>query len=158
VGDREKISLEISAEVGMLVEERGIRQEDIRKVIVFAQETGNVYTHPASGRSIAYCMPSNTTYWVEYDHEGDIYRIHGAYSHRMEILHGFNMAAKRKEVSDWVCMKCGKPLELATVKLRYLDETFGVDLPACPSCQRIFVSEENAVQKMALAERMLEDK
>jgi len=50
------------------------------------------------------------------------------------------------------------PLERATVKLTYLDETFGVDLPSCPSCQRVFVSEENALQKMALAEKMLEDK
>ncbi|MBT0894439.1 DNA-binding protein [Geobacter hydrogenophilus] len=65
---------------------------------------------------------------------------------------------KEPEEIGWLCAKCDLPLELAAVKLTYLDETFVVDLPACPSCQRVLVSEENAVGKMALAEQMLEDK
>jgi hypothetical protein len=77
----------------------------------------------------------------------------------MKILHGFNLPSKKEQTStDWHCTACALPLELATVKLAYLDETFAVDIPACPACQRVFVSEEQAVAKMALAERMLEDK
>ena len=77
----------------------------------------------------------------------------------MKILHGFNMPSKKEQtITDWLCTACALPLELATVKLAYLDETFAVDIPACPACQRVLVSEEQAVAKMALAERMLEDK
>jgi predicted RNA-binding Zn-ribbon protein involved in translation (DUF1610 family) len=73
-------------------------------------------------------------------------------------LMGAGVPAKRKETAEWACVKCGLALELATVKLAYLDETFGADIPACPSCGRVYVSESDAVEKMALAEKMLEDK
>jgi hypothetical protein len=79
----------------------------------------------------------------------------------MKILHGFNLPSKKAQSdteTGWQCAACELPLTVATVKLAYLDETFAVDLPACPACQRVLVSEEQAVTKMALAERMLEDK
>jgi len=152
------IRLAIDTQVEEVLEKRGIRREDIEKVLGFARETGNVYLQEATGHSLAYCTPSGTTYWVEFGREGDEYRIYRAYSHRMEILHGFNMPAKKQQTLDWTCLKCDRKLELATVKLKYMEETFGVDIPACPSCQRIFVSEEDATRKMALAEKMLEDK
>jgi hypothetical protein len=77
----------------------------------------------------------------------------------MRILEGYNLPSKKPpQECDWVCVRCDAPLEFAVVKLAYLDETFAADIPSCPSCQRVFVSEENAVVKMALAERMLEDK
>ncbi|MBI5485420.1 MAG: DNA-binding protein [Deltaproteobacteria bacterium] len=69
------------------------------------------------------------------------------------------MASKKPPTdTGWLCSACELPLVTATVKLAYLDETFAVDLPACPACQRVLVSEEQAVSKMAMAERMLEDK
>ncbi|MGD0229803.1 MAG: DVU_1557 family redox protein [Syntrophorhabdales bacterium] len=151
-------NLRIASEVELTLERRAIRAEDIRKVLVRALETGEVYMHGVTGHYLAYDRPSSTTYWVEYGLEDGSYRIYNAYSHRMEILHGFNMPAKRKEAAEWTCVKCGLVLELATVKLAYLDETFGVDIPACPSCGRAYVSESDAVGKMALAEKMLEDK
>ncbi|MDD3846780.1 MAG: hypothetical protein PHC90_10525 [Syntrophorhabdaceae bacterium] len=154
----EGVKLEVDADVDLVLEERGIRQEDIERVLDFAKETGNFYIHHATGHCLAYFTPSGTTYWVEFGREGDTYRIYKAYSHRMEILHGFNMDAKRQETLEWICVKCDRKLELATVKLKYMEETFGVEIPACPSCQRIFVSEEDATGKMALAEKMLEDK
>lgn len=156
--DHDNITIEIPASVEMILEERGIKAQDIRNVIAFAEETQNIYNQESTGHSMAYCTPAKTTYWVEYEIIGNVYRIHKAYSHRMEILHGFNMAAKKKETTSWFCVKCGVPLETATIKLKYLEETFGTDVPACPTCQRVFVSEEDAVKKMALAEKMLEDK
>jgi len=151
-------TLRIDADVKAVLEKRGIREEDILRVLDFAEETGNVYIHPDSGHCLAYFTPATTTYWIEFGREGGAYRIHRAYSHRMEILHGFNMPAKKQQTLDWTCTKCDRRLELATVKLKYMEETFGVDIPACPSCQRIFVTEEDATQRMALAEKMLEDK
>ncbi|HOD76486.1 MAG TPA: hypothetical protein PKJ17_10685 [Syntrophorhabdaceae bacterium] len=148
----------IDADVQAVLEKRGIREEDIQEVLDFGEETGNVYMHPDTGHLLSYFTPATTTYWVEFGRDGGAYRIYRAYSHRMEILHGFNMPAKKQQTLDWTCTKCDRRLELATVKLKYMEETFGVDIPACPSCQRIFVSEEDATQRMAQAEKMLEDK
>jgi hypothetical protein len=153
-----KTAIEIDPLIESLMEERGIGLGDIQGVLAYGEESKNIYRDMTSGRFLVYHRPARVTYWVEYGREGDVYRVYRVYSHRMEILHGFNMPPKLKGVSTWMCLKCDMPLELATIKLRYLEETFGADLPACPSCQRVFVSEETALEKMALAEKMLEDK
>ena len=145
--------------VQSLLDERGIRAEDLHKVLAHAEKEKQFHTQVATGHRLAYFSPSKVTFWVEYEPTAEGVRIHSAYSHRMKILHGFNMTAKKEQAfADWLCTACALPLESATVKLAYLDETFAVDIPACPSCQRVLVSEEQAVTKMSLAERMLEDK
>jgi hypothetical protein len=154
-----RMSILIDPEISRLLDERGIGLSDVQEVIAFANETGNLFKNRASGRHLAYHRPSKITYWVECEQESESCRLLNAYSHRMKILEGLNVPAEsRGETSDWVCVKCNAPLEPATVKLTYLDETFAANIPACPSCQRAFVSEKDAVEKMALAEKMLEDK
>ncbi|MDR3568551.1 MAG: hypothetical protein P4L43_11040 [Syntrophobacteraceae bacterium] len=59
---------------------------------------------------------------------------------------------------DWVCMKCGLPLEIGKVEVRYLGSMFPVDLYRCPGCRRPLVPEALAVGKMAEVEKLLEDK
>jgi hypothetical protein len=152
-------TLLLTADLQSLLDKRGIRTEDIRQVISCAENGTQYHTQVTTSHRLAYLTPSKVTYWVEYEPTEEGYRIYTAYSHRMKILHGFNMPTKKEQaVTDWHCTACALPLELATVKLAYMDETFAVDIPACPACQRVFVSEEQAVAKMALAERMLEDK
>ena len=146
-------------EVQELLEQRGIREENIRQVLSFAEAGSMFHRQPATGHCLASFASGKVTYWVEYSREESGYRIFTAYSHRMRILEGFNLPSKQEPAeTGWVCAKCDVPLAVATVKLAYLDETFAVDLPSCPACQRVMVNEEQAVQKMALAERMLEDK
>ena len=153
------ITLLITPDVQSLLDERGIRGEDMLQILSNAESGGLFHTQVSTGHRLAYFTPSKVTFWVEYEPAAEGYRIFTAYSHRMKILHGFNMLSKKEHtITDWLCTPCALPLEVATVKLAYLDETFAVDIPACPSCQRIFVSEEQAVARMALAERMLEDK
>jgi len=155
----EQISIKIDAPVSETLKERGIRRQDVQQVLASSRQTGNFFTRGSDGRCLAYSMTEKTTYWVEYMMEEDGYRIFTAYSHRMQILEGLNMPVQPKEERiDWLCAKCAKPLEWATVKLTYLDETFAADIPACPSCRRPLVSEKDAVEKMAVAEKMLEDK
>lgn len=153
------IHLAIDPSLASVLEERRIEIDDIRKVLAHACSTGQVFVNRATGHYLASLRPSTTTYWVEYRPEGTTCEIVCAYTHRMMILEGFNMPSKSPGTDpDWLCGTCNILLEKATVKLTYLDETFGAELPACPSCQRVLVSEENAVQKMLLAEKMLEDK
>jgi hypothetical protein len=151
--------LQIDLQLQKLLDERGIRQETLQQVISSAEADRRFYTDPVTGHQLAYRSLPQVTYWVEYQKDTQGYTIFSAYSHRMKILEGFNLPPKQAaEPLTWCCAACEVALAMATVKLTYLDETFAVDLPACPSCQRVFISEENAVQKMALAEKMLEDK
>jgi hypothetical protein len=153
------LKIKVDAQVKAILEERRIKPDEVRKVIEFAERTKTLFTNRVTGHCLASLSLSSTTYWVEYGREADSFMVYGAYTHRMKILQGFNMPAKVKSTStDWACSKCSVPLESVTVKLTYLDETFAADTLACPSCQRVYVSEEDAVEKMAPAEKMLEDK
>jgi hypothetical protein len=159
VAEREELKIKVDAQVEAILEGRRIAVDEVRKVIEFAENTKNLFINRSTGHFLASLSLSNITYWVEYGREGELFTVFTAYSHRMKILEGFNMPPNvKRPPTDWSCLKCSLSLEWATVKLTYLDETFAADTPACPSCQRAFVSETDAVEKMALAEKMLEDK
>jgi glutamate synthase (NADPH) small chain len=82
----ETIKLLLPESVALLLEERRILREDVQKVILHSQETGSMFRNKQTGRFLASFRPGTVTYWVEYSPEGDAYRIHNAYYHRMEIV------------------------------------------------------------------------
>lgn len=59
---------------------------------------------------------------------------------------------------DLVCFRCDTPLEVGPVEASYLGQSFPVDLPRCPRCGFVFVSEELAYGRMLKVEQALEDK
>jgi len=56
------------------------------------------------------------------------------------------------------CARCRVELQPREVRLRYLGNTFTVELPACPECGQVYVSEDLAHGRMREVEQMLEDK
>jgi len=59
---------------------------------------------------------------------------------------------------NWICARCQVPLETDQVSVGYLGSAFPVDLPRCPICGQVMISEELAMGKMAQVEKQLEDK
>jgi Fe-S oxidoreductase len=84
--EREKIRLNISAGVLRRIDERRILEDDIRKVIDYAEQSGKRMRNNETGNYLAYFQPGNVTYWVEYSPEGDGYKVYNAYCHRMKIV------------------------------------------------------------------------
>lgn len=68
------------------------------------------------------------------------------------------MKHESNEKLQWICDKCNQELELAKVKVRYLEGNFEVDLMKCPSCNQVFIDESLALGKMKEVEEGLEDK
>jgi len=60
--------------------------------------------------------------------------------------------------AELVCAKCQLPMVLGKVKATYLGSSFEVELPRCPSCGFVYVSEALAQGKMLQVEQALEDK
>jgi len=58
----------------------------------------------------------------------------------------------------WTCHGCGAALVSGPVTLAYMGNRFTAELPHCPSCGFVLVSEELALGKMAEVEQILEDK
>lgn len=64
----------------------------------------------------------------------------------------------RPEDLEWVCRKCSLRLEIGTVSVEYMGNQFTAELPACPGCGFVLISEAVALGKMAEVEQILEDK
>ena len=64
----------------------------------------------------------------------------------------------RPEDLKWLCGKCKVPLAPAAVTVEYLGNEFTAELPKCPQCGMVLVSQEVALGKMAEVEQILEDK
>ncbi len=88
VEESEKILLIMSEDVATRLEERRILHEDIRTIIDRAERSGEKLHNTRLGRWVAQSRPRHITYWVEYSPEGNGFRVHNAYSHRMEIGKG----------------------------------------------------------------------
>ncbi len=63
-----------------------------------------------------------------------------------------------RDAADLVCAACNVALDMGKVEATYLGQRFPVELPRCPSCGFVYVSEELALGKMLKVEQALEDK
>lgn len=64
----------------------------------------------------------------------------------------------KPEDLNWQCEKCHEKLTVGKVTVEYLGNRFVTDLPVCPACGQVYISEELATGKMAEVEEILEDK
>jgi hypothetical protein len=64
----------------------------------------------------------------------------------------------RPEDLIWKCRKCNVNLVAGPVTLSYMGNRITADLPQCPVCGFVLISEELALGKMAEVEQVLEDK
>ncbi len=59
---------------------------------------------------------------------------------------------------NWICSACGAKLHPGKVELHYLGSVFHVELPVCPSCPAVLITEELALGRLLEVEKLLEDK
>ena len=70
-----------------MMDARMILTEDVAAVLQDMRETGEAIFDGESGLTIARKRIGNTTFWVKFTREGDaVYRVHSAYSHRMNVV------------------------------------------------------------------------
>ncbi len=55
-------------------------------------------------------------------------------------------------------MKCDRELVLKKVVFEYMGHTVAHEVPVCPKCGKVYISEELAEGRMAEVEQLLEDK
>jgi hypothetical protein len=57
-----------------------------------------------------------------------------------------------------ICCKCQKELEMKRTDFSYLGHSFFTEVPACPECGQVFISEELVRNRISEVEMQLEDK
>jgi uncharacterized protein with PIN domain len=56
------------------------------------------------------------------------------------------------------CLKCDQRLVLRKVVFEYMGHTVAHEVPTCPKCGKVYISEELAEGRMSEVEQLLEDK
>jgi hypothetical protein len=85
--EHKKIALHMTPEVKERLEERRILIDDVQRVIHYAENSGDVLVHPATGHRKASFKPYQVTFWVDYTkNEDGGYIVHNACAHRMSVF------------------------------------------------------------------------
>lgn len=58
----------------------------------------------------------------------------------------------------WKCGKCGVELVKKAVVFEYMNRSFSHEVPVCPKCGKVYISQALAEGRMAEVELALEDK
>ena len=82
----ENIQLDMAAEVQRRIDDRRILENDIRKVIEHAEQSGQRLKNNDTGQYRAYYRSENVTFWVDYTPGDGLFTVHNAYCHRMNIV------------------------------------------------------------------------
>lgn len=61
-------------------------------------------------------------------------------------------------MEELTCSKCNVPLISTKITLTYMNLDFYAELPACPHCGQVYISEEMVRSKIAEVEIQMEDK
>ena len=81
-----EVRLQITGEVGEILESRGIRDEDLKEVIQRAEEQGEKLYREGENRFLAKQKIGEATFYAEYSiGEGSTYIIHTAYAHKSKM-------------------------------------------------------------------------
>ena len=62
------------------------------------------------------------------------------------------------EQKKLICVKCDKELELKKTDFTYLGYSFFTELPKCPECGLVHISEELVKGRISEVEMQMEDK
>ena len=63
-----------------------------------------------------------------------------------------------EEGKNLICGICKRPLKLTKIVFHYLDYSFTADIPACESCEQVYVPSSLARGRIREVETELEDK
>ncbi len=58
----------------------------------------------------------------------------------------------------WKCAKCGRRLVPKKVTLAYMGHSVDHEMPTCPQCGKVYISQDLAEGRMSEVEQLLEDK
>jgi glutamate synthase (NADPH/NADH) small chain len=84
--EHEAVRLILCSDVEKKMDDRFILLDEIKQVVFQAERSGVKFVDKGSGHNLASFRIGHVTYWIEYEPCGDSYRVHKAYSHRIQII------------------------------------------------------------------------
>jgi hypothetical protein len=163
--DANEVKIVNIEEIAELLDERGIRLEDIQEAIAAGETTSQKLSRvDLKERFLARVVVGKFNIYAEYGLAGSGFFVYSAYTHRI-MLRPHDRSAKREGAAEprkteWNCYLCKVAVkEVDDIGLVYLE----LELPnavgyRCPGCGQQLLSETIVMTQMFMAEMMLEAK
>ncbi len=84
--DHEAVRLTLCGDVEKKMDDRFILLDEVKQAVLHAERSGDRFVDRENGHRIAHLKIGHVTYWVEYEPCGNSYKVHKAYSHRIQIV------------------------------------------------------------------------
>jgi len=140
------MAITISKEVQAVLDSRGLKADDIKKVIENAEKTKDKIFN--GKKFIAKLVIGDVTVYADYSKDGNDFVVNSGYAHKMKIL-GIVLAT---DDTDWTYCKNGKPVKKGHTDLTYLGATRSGPALVEPESGQSWFEEYLAAKTLAVAE------
>ena len=142
----------ISDEVKAGIEGKGLKVDDIKKVIEAAEASKDKITN--GSKCIAKKVLGDVTVYADYSAEGGKIKINSGYAHKMKILDIVMDTAD----SEWTYVKNGAKVRKGHTNLSYLGATRSAPTLVDPASGESWLEEYLAAKTIAVAEMLFSQK
>ena len=142
----------ISDEVKKTIESRGLKVDDIKKVIEAAEASKDKITN--GSKCIAKKVIGDITVYADYSAESGNIRINSGYGHKMKILDIVMDTAD----TEWIYVKTGAKVRKGHTNLSYLGATRSGPSLVDPKSGESWLEEYLAAKTIAVAESLFSQK
>jgi hypothetical protein len=142
----------ISDDVKKLIESRGLKVDDIKKVIDAAEACKDKITN--GSKCIAKKVMGDVTVYADYSSENGKIRINSGYEHKMKIMDIVMDTAD----SEWTYVKTGAKVRKGHTNLSFVGATRSAPSLVVPSAGESWLEEYLAAKTIAVAESLFSQK
>ncbi|MCL2142763.1 MAG: hypothetical protein FWH44_00660 [Methanomassiliicoccaceae archaeon] len=142
----------ISDEVAKTIESRGLKVDDIKKVIEAAEAAKDKITN--GSKCIAKKTLGDVVVYADYSAEGGKIRINSGYAHKMKLQDIVMDTAD----TEWKYVKTGAKIRKGHTNLSYMGATRSAPSLVDPASGESWIEEYLAAKTLAVAEMLFSQK
>jgi len=146
------MAITISSEVQAVLDSRGLKADDIKKVIENAEKSKDKIDN--GKKFIAKLVIGDLTVYADYCKKGDDFIVNSGYAHKMKILD----IVLATDDTEWKYCKNGKTVKKGHTDLTYLGATRSGPSLVEPESGQSWFEEYLAAKTLAVAEGLFAQK
>jgi len=149
-------TLIIKPEVANVLKERGIKEDEVRSLIDWAETSKEKFVNSAENLYWTTKPMGNATFSALYKPSGAGFELVSAFSYKVKQKAITDYILE--EVSPWVYAKTNEKVTRIDADYEYIGVTRMVSALGCKSCPTAYIEEYMATKTIAIAQMLLEKK
>lgn len=150
------VNLIIKPEVANVLKERGIKEDEVKALVDYAEANKEKFINPAENLHWTTKIMGNVTMSALYKPSGTGFELVSAYSYKVKQKAITNYILD--DVSPWVYAKTNEKVIRITADMEYIGVVRAVSALGCKGCGTAYIEEYMAIKTIAISQMLLEKK